>query len=66
MTKFRIFNTNNLWVSVPAIKRLLGEDNGIHMEVIENKKTLEDGRPCIQLETGRCQNSFFTQQFFSL
>ena len=34
---FRIFNTNNLWVNLKAIERLLSKDK-IHMEVIVNQK----------------------------
>ena len=36
---FRIFNTNNLWVNLKAIERLLSKDQ-IHMEVIVNQKVL--------------------------
>ena len=35
--KFKIFNTNNLWVSLKAIKRLLEEDK-MNVEVIVNRK----------------------------
>lgn len=35
--KFKIFNTNNLWVSLRAIKRLLDEDR-MKIEVIVNRK----------------------------
>ena len=34
---FRIFNTNNLWMKLAAIKRLVEEDK-MHMEVIINNK----------------------------
>lgn len=37
VTKFKIFNTNNLWISLPAIKRL-HEKNGMDMEIILNPK----------------------------
>jgi UTP--glucose-1-phosphate uridylyltransferase len=47
--KFKIFNTNNLWIKLSAIKRLV-EGRAIHMEVIENAKTLDDGIKIIQLE----------------
>eukprot|EP00040_Diaphanoeca_grandis_P009660 m.49649 g.49649 ORF g.49649 m.49649 type:complete len:530 (-) comp21080_c0_seq1:304-1893(-) len=49
ITQFRIFNTNNLWVKLKAIKRLM-EAEALHMEIIENKKKLKDGTPVIQLE----------------
>ena len=41
--KFKIFNTNNLWVSLKAIKRLLDEDS-MRVEVIANRKVREGGR----------------------
>lgn len=49
ITTFEIFNTNNIWVKLSAIKRLV-ESGEMHMEVIENKKDLADGTPVIQLE----------------
>lgn len=33
----RIFNTNNLWINLPAIKRVI-EDKTLHMEIIVNNK----------------------------
>ncbi|KAI9352552.1 UTP--glucose-1-phosphate uridylyltransferase family [Zopfochytrium polystomum] len=48
--KFKIFNTNNLWVSIKAIKRLI-EDSAFSMEIIENVKTTDGGEKVIQLET---------------
>ncbi|KAJ3091350.1 UTP-glucose-1-phosphate uridylyltransferase [Quaeritorhiza haematococci] len=48
--KFKIFNTNNLWISLKAIKRLLDEQ-AFNMEVIVNTKSLETGEKVIQLET---------------
>lgn len=50
VTKFKIFNTNNLWISLPAIKRLQ-EQNALDMEIIVNPKTLDGGLNVIQLET---------------
>ncbi|XP_007890531.1 UDP-glucose pyrophosphorylase 2b isoform X2 [Callorhinchus milii] len=50
VSKFKIFNTNNLWISLAAIKRLQ-EHNEIDMEIIVNPKTLDDGLNVIQLET---------------
>jgi len=47
--KFRIFNTNNLWISLPAIKRIIEEQKLSQIDVIENIKTV-DGKPVIQLE----------------
>uniref|UniRef100_A0A7N6B3H0 UTP--glucose-1-phosphate uridylyltransferase n=1 Tax=Anabas testudineus TaxID=64144 RepID=A0A7N6B3H0_ANATE len=50
VTKFKIFNTNNLWISLPAIKRLQ-ENNNMDLEIIVNPKTLDGGLNVIQLET---------------
>ncbi|XP_062398168.1 UDP-glucose pyrophosphorylase 2a isoform X1 [Sardina pilchardus] len=50
VTKFKIFNTNNLWISLPAIKRLQ-DKNALDMEIIVNPKTLDGGLNVIQLET---------------
>ncbi|XP_077461132.1 UTP--glucose-1-phosphate uridylyltransferase-like isoform X1 [Stigmatopora argus] len=50
VSKFKIFNTNNLWISLSAIKRLI-DDSALDMEVIVNHKTLEGGLNVIQLET---------------
>ncbi|KAL7638922.1 UNVERIFIED_CONTAM: hypothetical protein RMT77_010456 [Armadillidium vulgare] len=47
--KFNIFNTNNLWVKLQAIERVLTERT-LHMEIIVNNKTLENGLNIIQLE----------------
>lgn len=44
MSKFRIFNTNNLWVRLSAIKKAVELDS-LHMEIISNKKV----RPCAYL-----------------
>lgn len=48
--KFRIFNTNNLWINLKAIKRI-NDEKEFNMEVIANSKTLESGEKVIQLET---------------
>ncbi|CAG8676724.1 15636_t:CDS:2, partial [Cetraspora pellucida] len=48
--KFRIFNTNNLWIDLKAIKRVT-EEKELNLEVIVNNKTLESGVKVIQLET---------------
>ncbi|KAI8837876.1 putative UTP-glucose-1-phosphate uridylyltransferase Ugp1 [Chytridium lagenaria] len=48
--KFKIFNTNNLWVNLKAVKRLL-DDSALNMEIIENIKSTDNGEKVIQLET---------------
>lgn len=50
VSKFKIFNTNNLWISLDAIKRVT-DDKSLHMEIIVNPKTLDNGVNVIQLET---------------
>ena len=48
--KFNVFNTNNLWISLPAIQRVLGEAT-LDMEIIVNPKQLSGGLNVYQLET---------------
>ncbi|VDD86626.1 unnamed protein product [Enterobius vermicularis] len=50
VSKFSIFNTNNLWSKLDAIKRTI-ENKELQMEVIVNPKHLERGIDIIQLET---------------
>jgi len=50
ISKFRIFNTNNLWADLEAIKRVV-EKHELDMEVIVNPKHLDRGVDVIQLET---------------
>ncbi|CDZ98847.1 utp-glucose-1-phosphate uridylyltransferase [Phaffia rhodozyma] len=48
--KFKIFNTNNLWVNLKAVKRVMEEEE-LSMEIIVNNKVTDDGRAVLQLET---------------
>jgi len=48
--KFKIFNTNNLWISLAAIKRVVESGAINSMDVIPNSKTT-DGKSVLQLET---------------
>ncbi|XP_029647049.1 UTP--glucose-1-phosphate uridylyltransferase isoform X2 [Octopus sinensis] len=50
VSKFKIFNTNNLWISLEAIKKVV-EEKTLYMEIIVNNKTLDNGINVIQLET---------------
>jgi UTP--glucose-1-phosphate uridylyltransferase len=50
VSKFKIFNTNNLWVNLKAMHRVV-EERTLHMEIIVNPKTLDNGLNVIQLET---------------
>uniref|UniRef100_A0A183CVY4 UTP--glucose-1-phosphate uridylyltransferase n=1 Tax=Gongylonema pulchrum TaxID=637853 RepID=A0A183CVY4_9BILA len=45
---FKIFNTNNIWVNLRAVKKKLAT---MKMEIIVNKKTLSSGELVNQLET---------------
>lgn len=48
--KFKIFNTNNLWMHLRTIEKLVEEDK-LELEIIVNHKHLETGIDIIQLET---------------
>lgn len=48
--KFRIFNTNNLWIHLGSIKKLV-ESNSLELDIIVNPKHLDSGVDVIQLET---------------
>uniref|UniRef100_A0A0K0ERG9 UTP--glucose-1-phosphate uridylyltransferase n=1 Tax=Strongyloides stercoralis TaxID=6248 RepID=A0A0K0ERG9_STRER len=50
VNKFRIFNTNNLWTKIDAIKNVI-ENESLDMDVIVNQKHLNNGLDVIQLET---------------
>ena len=51
ITKFKIFNTNNLWINLKAIKRIV-QNKSLSLEIIVNPKTVsETGEKAIQLET---------------
>lgn len=45
VSKFKIFNTNNLWISLAAVKRLQEQENAIDMEIIVNPKVSQSCRP---------------------
>lgn len=47
---FKFFNTNNLWVKLDAVERVL-DQGSLDMEIIINNKTLANGLNVIQLET---------------
>ncbi|KAI8866628.1 UTP-glucose-1-phosphate uridylyltransferase [Ramicandelaber brevisporus] len=48
--KFKIFNTNNLWINLKAIKRVVDKKE-LDLEVIINNKVTKKGQGVIQLET---------------
>ena len=47
--KFKIFNTNNIWINLKALKEKTVA-NDIHLDIIVNQKNLEH-LPILQLET---------------
>lgn len=48
--KFRIFNTNNLWMKLTTIEELV-KSNVLELDIIVNPKHLDSGVDVIQLET---------------
>ncbi|KAG8742830.1 UTP-glucose-1-phosphate uridylyltransferase [Ceratobasidium sp. 414] len=50
VNKFKVFNTNNLWMNLPAIKRVM-DNEGMELDIIVNNKVADDGQAVIQLET---------------
>jgi len=56
VNRYRFFNTNNLWVHLPALARLLAEHGGfLPLPTVVNQKTLDPKEPAsdpvFQLET---------------
>lgn len=47
--RFRVFNTNNVWVNLDALDRILGEGS-LNLPIIRNHKTI-DGIRVVQMET---------------
>ncbi|KAJ3915317.1 UTP-glucose-1-phosphate uridylyltransferase [Lentinula edodes] len=47
---FKIFNTNNLWINLKALKRIL-DNEGLDLDIIEKTRNLDNGEVVIQLET---------------
>lgn len=48
--KFKYFNTNNVWIKLSAIKKLVQTDFLKDVDIIINQKKLKDGQECVQLE----------------
>jgi len=46
--KFKIFNTNNLWIHLPSIETYLPQ---LELDIIINNKSLPGGKGVVQLET---------------
>ncbi|KAG8834189.1 UTP-glucose-1-phosphate uridylyltransferase [Serendipita sp. 405] len=49
--KFKYFNTNSVYISLPAIKRIMEDEDGFELDIIVNNKSMDDGTPVVQLET---------------
>ncbi|KAF9066134.1 UTP-glucose-1-phosphate uridylyltransferase [Rhodocollybia butyracea] len=47
---FKILNTNNLWVNLKALKRIL-DGEGMDLDIIEKTRYTDNGKGVIQLET---------------
>jgi UTP--glucose-1-phosphate uridylyltransferase len=47
---FKYFNTNNIWIKLSSIEKVVKSDYLKHIDLIVNPKKLKDGRDCIQLE----------------
>ena len=47
--KFKIFNTNNIWINLKALKHVLDKGD-LHLDIITNPKSV-NGEHIIQLET---------------
>ncbi len=55
ITKYRLFNTNNLWLNLEALRAMLDACNGLpQLPLIVNRKTVDptrpDSKPVVQLE----------------
>ncbi|KAF8135772.1 UTP-glucose-1-phosphate uridylyltransferase [Boletus edulis] len=48
--KFKIFNTNNLWIDLKALRKVM-TGGGMELDIIVNPKVTDDGQSIIQLET---------------
>ena len=58
INKFKVFNTNNVWVNLESLKQLL-EEKSINLPIIQNRKKIH-GKRVVQLETamGAAMGSF--------
>jgi len=48
--KFKYFNTNSVYIHLPALKRIM-DSGGVELDIIVNNKVADNGEPVIQLET---------------
>jgi UTP--glucose-1-phosphate uridylyltransferase len=47
--EFKYWNTNNMWINVGALRRLIEEDR-LNLSLVENIRDLPNGRQVVQLE----------------
>lgn len=59
ISKFKVFNTNNLWTKIPAMNRLLAEKR-MAMDIIVNKK-VRFSQPSTQTRIGSFLSIFLFQ-----
>ncbi|KIP04108.1 hypothetical protein PHLGIDRAFT_110014 [Phlebiopsis gigantea 11061_1 CR5-6] len=48
--RFKVFNTNNLWINIKSLKRVMNHA-GMGLDLITKEKVASDGHTVIQLET---------------
>ena len=55
ITRYRFFNTNNIWINLESLKSLFEKEHTIHLPMILNPKTVdprnESSPPVFQIET---------------
>jgi len=49
ISEFKVFNTNNIWIKLSALEKILSEPD-FELPLIANPKTIH-GTPCVQLES---------------
>ena len=49
--KFKIFNTNSVWINLKKLKELFNSGKKFELDIIENRKVMGNGEEVIQLET---------------
>jgi UTP--glucose-1-phosphate uridylyltransferase len=55
ISRYRFFNTNNIWINIESLKALFAKEHTIHLPMILNPKTVdprnESSPPVFQIET---------------
>lgn len=63
VSKFKIFNTNNLWLRLDAVDRLCKNGKIEDMEIIVNEKTLSNGNRLLLFIKALKNNAIITISF---